>query len=231
MRAHYLQHVPFEGLGSIADWLAAAGAEVTRTALYAGDPLPALAGLDLLVAMGGPMSVNDEAQYRWLVAEKRFVRAAIERGVPVLGVCLGAQVMASATGARVYRNQEKEIGWFPVTAVEVADDTVLRFPATLEAFHWHGETFDLPAAAVHLARSAGCAHQAFQLGSAAIGLQFHLETTAESARALVDQCRDELVSGRYIQSETQILGAPSGRYAAIHALMGEILAYLVGAAR
>jgi GMP synthase-like glutamine amidotransferase len=231
VRVHYLQHVPFEGLGSMADWLAMAGAEVTRTALYAGDPLPALTGLDLLIAMGGPMSVNDQAVFPWLIGEKRFIRAAIDRGVPFLGVCLGAQLLASAAGAAVFPNHEKEIGWFPVTAVEVGDSAPFRFPPAIEAFHWHGETFDLPADAVHLARSAGCVHQAFQVGRAAIGLQFHLETTPESAQALVDHCRDELVPGRYVQSEAEILAAPAERYAAIHAVMGEILAYLLRRAR
>ncbi|PIQ06385.1 MAG: amidotransferase [Nitrospirae bacterium CG18_big_fil_WC_8_21_14_2_50_70_55] len=231
MHAHYLQHVPFEGLGAIGWWLEAAAAEVTRSALYAAEPLPDVAGLDLLVALGGPMSVNDEAAFPWLVEEKRYLRQAIDRGIPVLGVCLGAQLIASAMGARVYPNREKEIGWFPVTAVEPADGSSFRFPTAIEVFHWHGETFTLPAGAVHLARSAGCAHQAFQLGGSAIGLQFHLETTPASARALVDHCRGELLPGRFVQSEAQLLVPPAGRYAAIYALLGELLAYLVGAAR
>jgi len=231
MRAHYLQHVPFEGLGSIAPWLEAAEAEVTRTRLFTGEPLPDLAALDLLVVMGGPMSVNDEATLPWLVAEKRFIRTALEGGIPVLGVCLGAQLIAAAVGARVYTNREKEIGWFPVTAVPSTDPSVFRFPPSLEVFHWHGETFDLPGGAVHLARSRACEHQAFQLGPSAIGLQCHLETTSASVRELASHCRAELVPSPFVQGEAEILAAPAERYAAMNAVMGEILAFLTAGAR
>jgi len=229
MHAHYLQHVPFEGLGSIAPWLEAAGAVVTRTRLFAADPLPEAAALDLLVVMGGPMSVNDEAALPWLVDEKRFIRAALEGGIPILGVCLGAQLMAAAMGARVYPNGEKEIGWFPVTAVPTTDPRAVRFPPSLEVFHWHGETFELPPRAVHLARSRGCEHQAFQLGPSAIGLQCHLEATPASAREIASHCRGELVPARFVQSEAEILAAPAERYAAMNAVMGEMLSCLTRA--
>jgi len=231
MHAHYLQHVPFEGLGSIAPWLEAAGAEVTRTRWFAGDALPDVATLDLLVVMGGPMSVNDEAALPWLAAEKRFIRAAIDAGTPILGVCLGAQLIATAMGARVYANRAKEIGWFSVTAVPPADPAAFRFPPSLEVFHWHGETFDLPAGAVHLARSRGCEHQAFQLGPSAIGLQCHLETTPASVREIATHCRAELVPSRFVQGEAEILAAPVERYAAMNTVMGEVLAFLTAGAR
>jgi GMP synthase-like glutamine amidotransferase len=226
MRAHYLQHVPFEGLGSIGSWLEAAGAEVTATRFYEDAALPPLADVDLLVAMGGPMSVNDESQLPWLVAEKRFVREAVERGVPVLGICLGAQLIASALGARVYPNRLKEIGWLPIEAPPVGREGLFQLPATLEVFHWHGETFDLPAGSSRLASSAGCKNQAFQLGERVVGLQFHLETTPESARAIVENCRDELVPSPYVQTEQQLLAADSSRYRAINAVMDSLLAFL-----
>jgi GMP synthase-like glutamine amidotransferase len=226
MRAHYLQHVPFEGLGSIETWLRSAGWEITCSRLYESPALPREGDFDLLIAMGGPMSVNDEAALPWLVAEKQFVRETIERGTPVLGVCLGAQLIASALGSRVFASGEKEIGWFPVTGVPTARQDIFRFPSSTEVFHWHGETFDLPAGAVQLARSAPCENQAFQLGRSVIGLQFHLETTADSARALVDNCGDELVPARYIQSAETILAVPHERYRAINALMASVLDYL-----
>jgi GMP synthase-like glutamine amidotransferase len=109
MRAHYLQHVPFEGLGSIESWLKAAGYAITQTRWYEPADLPAPEELDLLVVMGGPMSVNDEAAYPWLVEEKRFIRRVIEAGRSVLGVCPGAQLIASSLGARVYPNRPRYV--------------------------------------------------------------------------------------------------------------------------
>lgn len=226
MRANYLQHVPFEGPGSIEPWLAAAGYELTRTPLYATTDLPAAKAVDFLVVMGGPMSVNDEDRFPWLAPEKRLIREVIESGKPVLGICLGAQLIANAMGASVYRNPVKEIGWFPIRAVAAGDGSVFSLPPSATVFHWHGETFDLPAGAVRLAESDGCRNQAFQLGRAAIGLQFHLETTPESARELIAHCRAELVPAPYIQTEEEILAAGPDRYAAINRLMGDLLAYL-----
>ena len=197
-------------------------------AFFESDELPDVDGIDLLVIMGGPMSVNDESRFPWLVKEKEFVRLAIERGKSVLGVCLGAQLIASAMGARVYPNRLKEIGWFPVQGVPAQDSSVFSFPPSVEAFHWHGETFDLPPEAVRIARSEGCENQGFQLGSSVIGLQFHLETTPGSARSLVAHCRDELVPNEYVQSEEQILGVELESYQAMNRLMDEVLSFLAG---
>ena len=227
MRAHYLQHVAFEGLGGMEAWLAATGYTVTCTRLFAGETLPAPDTVDLLIIMGGPMSVHDEAEYPWLVDEKAFVRRVMDTGIPVLGVCLGAQLIADVLGARVYANGEKEIGWFPVEAVS-ANAMSFRFPSSIEVFHWHGETFDLPQGAVRLAQSAVCRNQAFQVGRSVIGLQFHLETTPESAAALTTHCREELVPGATIQTEEEILAAPPETYEAVNALMRDLLIYLVG---
>jgi len=226
MRAHYLQHVPFEGLGSIGPWLQQAGYAITGTQFFQPYTLPAITQIDLLVVMGGPMSVNDEVAHAWLAAEKRFIREVIESGRPVLGVCLGAQLIASAMGAKVTANAEKEIGWFPVEAAASQGRTSFRFPPRTDVFHWHGETFELPPGAVLLAASAGCRHQAFQLSGTVIGLQFHLETTPESARQIVSNCRDELIPARYVQSEEEILSAPAASYETINRLMAEVLGYL-----
>jgi GMP synthase-like glutamine amidotransferase len=227
MRAHYFQHVPFEGLGSIAPWLAAAGFEITSSRFFDKVEFPDPAGIDFLVVMGGPMSVNDEEQYPWLVAEKQFIRSAIAAGTPVLGICLGAQLIAGALGARIYPNKVKEIGWLPVEGISTDHPACFRFPVSETVFHWHGETFDLPPGAIRISESAGCDNQAFQLGKSVIGLQFHLETTPESARLLVDNCRNELVPAQYIQSEAEILAATAERYAAINSLMGRVLSFLL----
>jgi GMP synthase-like glutamine amidotransferase len=172
------------------------------------------------------MSVNDEAEWPWLPAEKRLIREAIGAGTPVLGVCLGAQLIANALGARVYRNAVKEIGWHPIQAV-TPSSPAFRFPAERTVFHWHGETFDLPEGAVHLAKSRAAENQAFQVGRRAIGLQFHLETTPAAAEALLEHCRHELTPGPYVQSEGEIRSTPCSWYQEINRLMSEVLGYLV----
>lgn len=226
MRAHYLQHVPFEGLGSIGPWLEQAGYGITGTHLHERPEFPDVDGIDLLVVMGGPMSVNDEDRLPWLVPEKRFIAETIRSGRPVLGICLGAQLIASVQGARVGRNPEKEIGWFPVEGVSSDDKDTFHFPPSVRVFHWHGETFNLPPGATRLAGSAACRNQAFQLGRSVIGLQFHLEVTPESVRQMVAAGRDDLVPAPHVQTEAEILSAPPEDYAAINRLMGEVLAFL-----
>ncbi len=225
MRAHYLQHVPFEGLGSIGPWLENAGYQITCSRLFESSELPPPDAMDLLVVMGGPMSVNDERDYLWLASEKHLIRQVVASGTPVLGICLGAQLIASAMGASVTASPEKEIGWFPVTATAGAAGT-FRFPDTLRVFHWHGETFELPRGAVQLARGVACENQAFQLGDHVIGLQFHLETTPDSAREIIRHCEHELVAGPYIQSAAEMLSAPASAYQAINAVMADVLACL-----
>ena len=225
MRAHVLQHVPFEDIGSMALWLAERGVDVSYTRFFENAALPSLNGIDLIIAMGGPMSVNDESTLPWLQPEKLFVREAVMKGLPVLGVCFGAQLIASALGARVYRNTQKEIGWFPIEATPSVPNT-FRFPDICPVFHWHGETFDLPSGATCLAKSAACENQAFQIGERVIGLQFHLETTPESARSILDNCSHELTPGPYVQTEAEIRSVKSAAYSEINCLMNEVLSYI-----
>jgi GMP synthase-like glutamine amidotransferase len=174
------------------------------------------------------MSVNDEQMFPWLVHEKRFIGDVIARGKPVLGICLGAQMIANVLGSKVYPNPEKEIGWFPIQSTPTTGPhNVFRFSDQCMVFHWHGETFDLPQGATRLAKSAACRNQAFQFGANVIGLQFHLETTPASARELVANCRDELVPAKYVQSEASILAVPAEHYRAINTLMDEVLSFLL----
>ena len=226
MRAHYLQHVPFEGLGSIESWLRGAGYEITNTRFYESGELPNIPDIDLLIIMGGPMSVNDERHYPWLKKEKAFIKKVIQAGTPTLGICLGAQLIATSMGGDVFPSSVKEIGWFPIQTTQTDNNGFFQFPKEIKVFHWHGETFNLPAGAVQIAQSKGCENQAFQIGDTVIGLQFHLETTPRSAQAIVEHCRDELVEGTYIQLETDILTAPQNQYNAINKLMESILEYL-----
>jgi GMP synthase-like glutamine amidotransferase len=230
MRAHTFQHVPFEGLGSIEPWLLSHGFELTYTRFYESSALPDPNEIDLLIIMGGPMSVNDEGTFPWLKLEKQFVREMVSLGKPILGICLGAQLIASALGANVYANPMKEIGWFTIHAQTSNNhDCAFRFPASETVFHWHGETFDLPPGAIRLARSEACLNQAFQIGERIIGLQFHLETTTALAQALVSHCADELIPAKYVQSADAILSAPGSRYQSINTLMDRILNFLLAA--
>ena len=221
LRVHWLQHVPFEGLGSIGPWLAAHDARVTATRFHEAAALPPLADFDLLIVMGGPMSANDEAALPWLVAEKRFIGAAIEGGKRVLGICLGAQLIASALGATVRSNGAREIGWHAVAPIGEAALAAVVAPGG-EIFHWHGETFDLPAGAKQLARSEACVQQAFSFGARVLGLQFHLEMTAAGARALVESCPGDLGRGRWVQTPEEMLREPA-RFARINAAMDALL--------
>ena len=226
LRAHWLQHVPFEGLGSIAPWLGAQGAQISVTRLYESPVFPPLDDIDLLIAMGGPMSVNDEATLPWLAAEKRFIAGAIDAGKHVLGICLGAQLIAASSGASVRANGECEIGWFPVEATGASMFGGAASPAG-PVFHWHGEAFDLPAGAVRLARSAGCAQQAFALGERVLAFQFHLEMQPAGARALIASCPGDLAPGRYVQTPAEMLGEPV-RFERINAAMESLLERFLG---
>jgi GMP synthase-like glutamine amidotransferase len=226
MNAHYFQHVPFEDIGSIRPWLKAAGYKITGTPFFKSANLPDPGDVDLLIVMGGPMSVNDKNNFPWLIPEKQFIRNMIQSGKPVLGICLGAQLIASAMGTTVYKNVAKEIGWFPIQGIPSVDNAHFRFPPSAEVFHWHGETFELPPGAIHLARSEGCEHQAFQFGRSVIGLQFHLETTPESAREIVTHCRNELVPSAFVQTESEILDVAPEKYRSINNLMDQVLSFL-----
>lgn len=215
MRVHVLQHVPFEGPARIADWVAARGGALSVVPVYDGAPLPAAAEVDRLVVMGGPMGANDAARLPWLGEEKRCIARVVDAGRPVLGVCLGAQLIASALGAAVRRNAHPEIGWFPIEPhPDASGPFAPLFAERGEVFHWHGDTFELPPGAVPLARSEACEHQAFALGDRVVGLQFHLETTPGSAAALIEHCRNELVPGPWVQTAAEMLQPPE-RFARI----------------
>jgi GMP synthase-like glutamine amidotransferase len=231
MRAHYLQHVAFEGLGSIKDWLMANHYTVTCTKLFESVDFPVVNDIDLLIIMGGPMSVNDEKELPWLIKEKQFVRAVIDAGKPVLGICLGSQMIADVMGARVYPNAKKEIGWFPIYSVSKNNQHLFQFPETTRVFHWHGETFDLPNTASLLASSKGCINQAFQMGDNVIGLQFHLETTPESLNEIATHCADELAPGElvkseFIQSADEMKKTSNAHFNEINQLMVKVLEFI-----
>jgi GMP synthase-like glutamine amidotransferase len=183
VRTLVLQHIACEPPGVYEDVLRERGAELHRVELDEGEPLPDWRGFDAIVAMGGPMSVNDEVELPWLLDEKRLIGEAVRAGTPFWGVCLGVQLLASALGARVYAGPEPEVGLLPVELTDEgrADAVFGELEDGLATLQWHGDTFDLPDGAVPLASSPAYVNQAFRFARA-YGAQFHLEVSAEMAR-------------------------------------------------
>ena len=211
-----LRHVPHCPLGSIADILADAGLAAEQVDLF--DSVPQRLPLDEavgLIVLGGPMSANDVEAYPFLARELDWIREAVAARVPLLGVCLGAQLLAKALGGRVYRNHVREIGWYELDVLPAAgDDRLFRGRAAVETvFQWHGDTFDLPPGAIHLARSRLCRNQAFRYGEFAYGLQFHVEMTAQ----LLDEWLCEPVFKEDLDREGVIRSAPD-RFPAMDSL-------------
>ncbi len=225
MRIHALQHVAFEGLGHIGPWIRARGHQLATTRLYAGEALPQVLHFDRLIIMGGPMNIYQEVDYPWLRSEKGLIRQAIAAGKSVVGICLGAQLLADALGSPVFAGTEKEIGWLPIQLTEAGknSDLLAGLPDEPMVFHWHGDTFAIPEGAIHLAESQGCRSQAFLYDGRILGLQFHLESTPETVEQILAHCRDELVQGRYIQTEAEIVAAAPVRYQQVNNLLETLL--------
>ena len=206
MRMHVLQHVPYEGPDNIEVWALGRGFTVSRTRFWLDEPLPAPDEPDWLVIMGGPMSVHDEREYPWLVEEKRLVRETIRCGRKTFGICLGAQLIAEVLGGAVRRNPQKEIGWFPIqlTGPGSVRPPFDALPRSFVAFHWHGETFDLPPGAEHAGQSEACANQAFVFGANVVGLQFHLECSPGGIEGMLRHGIAEIVPGPHVQTPEAI---------------------------
>ena len=224
MKIHYLQHAPFEGLGNIQEWITAKGHSCSGTLLYRNEGLPEPDDTDWLIVMGGPMNIYDIDHFPWLVAEKKFIAAVIKKDKPVLGICLGAQLIADVMGAGTTANRYKEIGWFPITrSKELANSRLNEIiPEDLDVFHWHGDTFEIPQNCLPIASSIACRNQGFTLNDRVIGMQFHLDFTADSVIKLVENCGDELVDGPFIQTREFML-SDRDKFAQIRQVMFRIL--------
>jgi len=228
MRIHSLQHVPFEDTGSLTQDIAANGHSLSTTHWYKGDKAPALDSFDVLIVMGGPMGVYDHDIYPWLTEEKALIADAISAGKKIIGICLGAQLIACVLGAKVTRNAHREIGWFPLQiAANASDHPVAKYLAECEeVFHWHGDTFELPAQAQLIASSEACTHQAYVIDNQIYGFQFHLETTEASATALIKNCAEDLDHSTYVQSADRML-EDKAKFAAINKAMSAIFTQLL----
>jgi GMP synthase-like glutamine amidotransferase len=227
MRIHCFQHVPFEGLGNIEEWIKSQKHSLSVTRFHANDSLPKLEDVDWLIVMGGPMGAYDDKKYPWLTAEKSFIEASIKAGKKVLGICLGAQLIAIVLGEKVYPHIHKEIGWFPLrlTGEGVESEVLKGFPPEFPAFHWHGDTFSFPRGAARLAETTACRNQAFAYGNNVIGLQFHLDVQRENVEQLIENCAAEMIKAPYVQTAEQML-APENEFKTIQKYMYRILDYL-----
>ncbi len=185
MRVHWLQHADHEDPGTLLPWLSRHALRARGSCLHIGEPLPALEDFDTLIVMGGPMNIYEHERHPWLVAEKQLIRRALDGGKRLLGICLGAQLIADQLGGPVSRNPDTELGWWPVRLTDAGRRSRLLgdWPAEFNAFHWHGDTFALPPGAEWLAHSQACARQAFSFdGGRVLGLQFHPEVRADMLR-------------------------------------------------
>lgn len=211
----------------MAAWAESRGLQVTRTRIYDEEPLPQPQDCGILAILGGPMGVHDVVACPWMDAELHYIEKALQCGTPILGICLGAQMLAHVLGADVHDNPHREIGWFSVDHVvsDHAMDIHNVLADQVTAFHWHGQTFDIPRGAVHLARSEACNNQAFLYGDHALALQYHLETTPQAAQALIDHCAEEMIPGPFVQSPDAILARPE-RFTAMGAHMTKLLDWL-----
>lgn len=224
-RIHCFQHVQFENLGCIKSWIDQNNHVLTYTRFYENYLIPEPEAYDWLIIMGGPMGIYDEKEYHWLIDEKKAIRNAIDKNKIIIGICLGSQLIADALGEKVYKNPEKEIGWFDINPTGQAKVNHLFGENTAEkimVFHWHGDTYNLPVHSTHLAYSIGCKSQAFLYREKILGLQFHLEVTEQSIKEMLKNAGHELIDGKYIQSESEIL-AHTNNIEANNKMMFEIL--------
>ena len=208
MRWHCLQHLPNEGPGHAADWLAAHNHSLSYTRLFEANPVfPSLADFDGLLILGGAMSVHDEAQFPWLRDEKAFIREVLRAGKVTLAICLGAQLVAEALGAEVRPNHAPEIGFWTVRfSAKALEHPLLRgWPEKAAVLHWHVDTFTVPPGAIWVGMSAGCATQGFVWGDGVIGLQFHPEmTVAMVEQLMVFEGHEHAEEQEFVQTVEQI---------------------------
>ncbi|MFT4155777.1 type 1 glutamine amidotransferase [Parafilimonas sp.] len=203
MHIHFIQHMPFEHPASIADWAAEKSHATAYTKVFEEAAFPLADSFDMLVIMGGVMGVYEEDKYSWMPAEKTFIKQAIEAKKKVLGVCLGAQFIAAALGAKVFPHTLKEIGWLPVEKV-TPHPLTNHLPHTFTTFHWHGDTFTLPDTAIHLFKTKGCAQQGFVYNNHVVGLQFHAEVKEDLLNGMTEHERAELIKADFVQTEAEL---------------------------
>ena len=208
MKIHCLVHLDFETLGNIRDWACKKEHSLSFTVPSEKRFYPDSGDIDLLIIMGGLMSVYQEDEYPWLKQEKEFVKSMISHGKAVYGICFGAQLLSEVLGGQVSPNRHQEIGWHKVRSLEEFERNSQLFHVQneLTVFQWHGDTFTLPPGCRRLFESEACPEQGFIYGAKVLALQFHPEVDAECVESLLENCNSDLVEGKYISSENEIRG-------------------------
>ena len=236
LKVHYFQHIAGEGFGSCYEYLKGMNAKISATEFFALpidlaldiEALPHVDDVDLLIIMGGTMSVNDEANFPWLKIEKRWLRRYLAQGKPAIGLCVGGQLIANALGAAVSKSPHEELGWMSVRKTAHVPAHCFPLPDEFQVLQWHGESFEIPKGAIHLAENDGCRNQVYQIGQNVLGFQFHPEITPHALNLFLetdDAC--ERYTGAYIQSEGELKSSSKSKFIQGNQILNQAIAYVL----